>query len=96
MAPIEPMLGRNEPQTAADYEERTARAVRAVLIEIAQILGSFRGRFVIVGGAVPWLLLDNEAMRHVGIGTGSVDPLREAGRPQTSTRQQGVGRPNTS
>lgn len=40
MAPIEPMLGRNEPQTAADYEERTARAVRAVLIEIAQILGS--------------------------------------------------------
>ena len=59
MAPVEPGRDRNEPQSAAEYEERTVRAVRAVLIEIAQILGSFRGRFVIVGGAVPWLLLDN-------------------------------------
>lgn len=66
MARVEPPQVGNEPQSAADYEERTARAVRAVLIEIAQILGSFRGKFVIVGGAVPWLLLDNPAMRHVG------------------------------
>ena len=64
--PVEPPQGRNEPQLAVDYQERTVRAVRAVLIEIAQILGSFRGRFVIVGGAVPWLLLDSDAMRHVG------------------------------
>lgn len=66
MAPVEPPQRRNEPQLAVDYQERTVRAVRAVLIEIAQILGSFRGRFVIVGGAVPWLLLDNDVMRHVG------------------------------
>ena len=66
MARVEPPRGRAEPQSAADYEERTVRAVRAVLIEIAQILGSFRDKFVIVGGAVPWLLLDNAAMRHVG------------------------------
>ena len=58
-------MARVEPRSAADYEERTARAVRGVLIEIAQILGSFRDKFV-VGGAVPWLLLDNAAMRHVG------------------------------
>ena len=66
MARVEPPRGRAEPQSAADYEERTVRAVRSVLIEVAQILGSFRDKFVIVGGAVPWLLLDNAAMRHVG------------------------------
>ena len=66
MARVEPPRSRAEPQSAADYEERTARAVRSVLIEIAQILGSFRDKFVVVGGAVPWLLLDNAVMRHVG------------------------------
>jgi Nucleotidyl transferase AbiEii toxin, Type IV TA system len=30
------------------------------------VLGSFRGKFAVIGGAVPWLLLDNEEMRHVG------------------------------
>lgn len=37
-----------------------------MLIEIGQILGSFKGKFAIVGGAVPWLLLGNEDMPHVG------------------------------
>jgi hypothetical protein len=55
-----------EPQTAADYDDRTTAAVKSVLVEIGQILGSFRGRFAVVGGAVPWLLLNNEEMRHVG------------------------------
>jgi len=55
-----------EPQTAADYDDRMTRAVKTVLIEIGQILGSFKGKFAIVGGAVPWLLLDNEEMPHVG------------------------------
>ncbi|HEF5152601.1 hypothetical protein UA18_01844 [Burkholderia multivorans] len=31
-----------------------------------QILGSFKGKFAIVGGAVPWLLLASEDMPHVG------------------------------
>ena len=35
-------------------------------MEIGQILGSFKGKFAVVGGAVPWLLLDNEEMPHVG------------------------------
>jgi len=62
MAPVNP----HEPQSAADYDDRTTGAVKAVLLEIGQILGSFRGKFAVIGGSVPWLLLENEAMRHVG------------------------------
>jgi hypothetical protein len=40
--------------------------VKSVLIEIGQILGSFEGKFAVIGGAVPWLLLNNEDMPHVG------------------------------
>jgi hypothetical protein len=55
-----------EPQSAADYDDRTTAAVKSVLIEIGQVLGSFSGKFALIGGAVPWLLLDNEEMPHVG------------------------------
>jgi hypothetical protein len=55
-----------EPQSAADYDERTTAAVKSVLVEMGQILGSFKGKFAIIGGAVPWLLLENEDMAHVG------------------------------
>lgn len=56
-----------EPQFASDYDDRTTAAVKSVLIEIGQIPGSFKGKFAVVGGAVPWLLLgDNEDMPHVG------------------------------
>ncbi|MGO6746606.1 nucleotidyl transferase AbiEii/AbiGii toxin family protein [Rhizobium ruizarguesonis] len=55
-----------DPQSAADYEDRTTRAVKGVLLEIGQILGSFKGKFAVIGGAVPWLLLDNDDMPHVG------------------------------
>jgi hypothetical protein len=56
----------HEPQSAADYDDRTTAAVKTVLVEIGQILGGFKGKFAIVGGAVPWLLLGNEDMPHVG------------------------------
>jgi hypothetical protein len=59
-------IDRPEPRFAADYDDRTTAAVKAVLLEIGQILGSFEGKYAVVGGAVPWLLLDNEEMRHVG------------------------------
>ncbi|MFC3723078.1 nucleotidyl transferase AbiEii/AbiGii toxin family protein [Neoaquamicrobium sediminum] len=62
MAPVTPA----EPQSAADYDDRTTSAVKAVLVEVGQILGSFRGKFAVVGGAVPWLLLGSEDMPHVG------------------------------
>lgn len=55
-----------EPQSAADYDDRTTAAVKTLLVEIGQVLGSFRGKFAVIGGAVPWLLLDNEDMPHVG------------------------------
>ena len=34
--------------------------------EVGQILGALKGKFAVIGGAVPWLLLDNEDMPHVG------------------------------
>ena len=37
-----------------------------MLLEIGQLLSSFRGKFAVIGGAVPWLLLGNADMRHVG------------------------------
>lgn len=56
-----------EAQCAADYDDRTTAAVKSVLIEIGQILGDFRGKYAIVGGSVPWLLLDQTGdMPHVG------------------------------
>src|SRR6266852_5411054 len=59
-------LTPGEPQSAADYDDRTTAAVKAVLIEIGQILGSYQGKFAVVGGVVPWLLLENEDMHHIG------------------------------
>lgn len=59
-------LTPGEPQSASDYDERTTAAVKSVLIEIGQILGSFQGKFAVIGGAVPWLLLNNADMPHVG------------------------------
>ena len=55
-----------KPQSAAEYDDRVTAAVKSVLVEIGQILGSFKGKFAVIGGAVPWLLLGNEEMPHVG------------------------------
>lgn len=59
-------VAARDPQSAADYDDRTTAAVKSVLVEIGQILGSFEGKFAVIGGAVPWLLLNNEEMPHVG------------------------------
>ncbi|KQZ56872.1 MULTISPECIES: hypothetical protein [unclassified Lysobacter] len=37
--------------------------MKTVLVENGQILGSFKGKFAVVGGAVPWLLLAHEDSR---------------------------------
>jgi hypothetical protein len=55
-----------EPQSAADYDDRSTQAVKSVLLEMGQILGSYKGKFVVVGGLIPWLLQNNEDMPHVG------------------------------
>ena len=59
-------MARIEPQSANDYDDRTTAAVKSVLVEIGQILGSFKGKFAVVGGAVPWLLLGDSDMSHIG------------------------------
>lgn len=59
-------MNPQEPQSASDYDDRTTAAVKSVLVEIGQILGTYKGKFAVIGGAVPWLLLDNEEMPHVG------------------------------
>ena len=64
-------MDRVEPQSANDYDDRTTAAVKSVLVEIGQILGSFEGKFAVIGGAVPWLLLSQAEMPHVG--TADVD-----------------------
>ena len=55
-----------EPRFAGDYDGRTTAAVESVLVEIGQVLGSFQGKFVVIGGAVPWLLPSESDMSHVG------------------------------
>lgn len=84
-------LTPGEPQSAGDYDDRTTAAVKTVLIEIGQILGSFKGKYAVVGGAVPWLLLGNEEMPHVGtldvdLGLDVHAPLRR--RNQCAWRSQ--------
>ena len=61
----------DETPIAVQYSDRTSTAVRSVLVEIGQTLGSYRGKFVVIGGAVPWLLLEESDMQHVG--TSDVD-----------------------
>jgi hypothetical protein len=56
----------SEPDKATDYHDRGVQAVYSVLIEIGQVLGAWRDKFVIVGGAVPWLLLGHARPQHVG------------------------------
>ena len=55
-----------EPDIARDYSERDVRAVYSALIELGQVLGIWRSKFVIVGGAVPWLLLNKGKPKHIG------------------------------
>lgn len=54
------------PQYASEYDDRRTIAVKSVLIEIGQVLGSYEGKFAVIGGAVPWLLLHEADMLHVG------------------------------
>ena len=55
-----------EPQHASDYNDRKTVAVKSVLLELGQILGSYQGKFAVIGGAVPWLLLNEADMPHIG------------------------------
>lgn len=54
----------NEPDIAADYDDRGARAAHAVLVELGQVLGAHRDAIVVIGGAVPSLLIKDRG--HIG------------------------------
>jgi hypothetical protein len=56
----------NEPDIAREYHEREVKAAYSVLVELGHVLGAWRDKFVIVGGAVPWLLLDGAKPKHIG------------------------------
>jgi hypothetical protein len=53
-----------EPDIAADYDDRGARAAHAVLVELGQVLGAHRDAIVVIGGSVPSLLMKNRG--HIG------------------------------
>ena len=54
----------NEPDIATDYDDRGARAAHSVLVELGQVLGAHRDAIVIIGGAVPSLLIKGQG--HIG------------------------------
>jgi hypothetical protein len=58
--------GVMEPKSANDYDDVGTQAVLAVLLEIGQVLGAYRDRFVVIGGSVPWLLFPDAKPGHVG------------------------------
>ena len=66
-----------EPQFASDHDDRPRVAVKSVLVEIGQVLGSNQGRFAMIGGAVPRLLQSEADMPHIG--TLDVDLSLDAG-----------------
>lgn len=55
-----------EPINAGDYQDRDIKAAFVALIELGQILKPFDKSYVIVGGSVPWLLLDHGKPPHLG------------------------------
>ncbi|MEY4562206.1 MAG: hypothetical protein RLZZ618_1483 [Pseudomonadota bacterium] len=55
-----------ELKSANDYDDVATQAVVSVLLEVGQVLGAYRDRFVVIGGSVPWLLFPNANPAHVG------------------------------
>jgi hypothetical protein len=55
-----------EPRQAGDYADRQVDAARRVLVDVGQVLASFREAMVVVGGWVPDLLFPGAQPEHVG------------------------------
>jgi hypothetical protein len=56
----------DEPRHHNEYESRQVEAARRVLMDIGQVLASFRDCLVVVGGWVPDLLISGAEEAHVG------------------------------
>src|SRR5437667_11890029 len=55
-----------EPRRRNDYSTRQVQAAHRVLVDVGQVLSSFRDAIVVVGGWVPDLLLPDAEPEHVG------------------------------
>lgn len=55
-----------EPRQRVEYSDRQVQAAHRVLVDIGQVLASFRDCLVLVGGWVPDLLLPDAEEPHVG------------------------------
>ena len=55
-----------EPQLEGDYTGRQVEAARRVLVDVGQVLASFRDAMVVIGGWVPDLLLPGAKPEHIG------------------------------
>jgi hypothetical protein len=55
-----------EPLHEGDYTDRQVEAARRVLVDVGQVLASFRDAMVVVGGWVPDLLFPAADPKHVG------------------------------
>ncbi|MCB1276444.1 nucleotidyl transferase AbiEii/AbiGii toxin family protein [Prosthecobacter sp.] len=55
-----------EPRQREDYSERQIQAAHRVLVDLGQVLASFKDSLVIVGGWTPDLLLPDAAEPHIG------------------------------
>jgi hypothetical protein len=56
----------NHPDESTDHPTREVRAVKAALIELGHLLEDYKDFHAIIGGAVPWLLLDGAVPQHIG------------------------------
>ena len=55
-----------EPRIESDYTPRQIEAAKRVLVDVGQVLASFRDCFVLIGGWVPDLLIEEPEEPHVG------------------------------
>ena len=56
----------SEPRHEGDYADRQVETARPVLVDVGQVLASFRDAIVVVGGWVPDLLFPGAEPKHVG------------------------------
>jgi len=55
-----------EPRHRDEYSERQVTAAKRVLVDLGQVLGSYKDSMVVVGGWVPDLLLPAAEEQHIG------------------------------
>ena len=72
--------------TASDYAPGLAVEARRMCLHVATILGDLLDEIVVVGGLVPYLLVEQDAATEAHVGTRDLD--RTAQHPRGSQRGQ--------